>query len=96
MLSYRHISTWLRPDSCSRIARIRASFVWRFLLMSCGMVWGLWWVGNPRAIISTGTSLRDLPTQTSRRYTLNQTSSRKGQLSSDNSPDCLNTGVLGP
>jgi hypothetical protein len=25
------------------------------------MVWGLGWVGNPRAIISTGTSQRDLP-----------------------------------
>jgi hypothetical protein len=35
------------------------------------MVWGLGWVGNPRAIISTGTSQRDLPNPFSEQWEAN-------------------------
>jgi hypothetical protein len=54
ILSYRQISVWLRPASCSRMART-APPSWRFLPIRCAMFRDSGWVGNPRAISSAGT-----------------------------------------
>ena len=53
MFSSLQISAWLRPDSCSRMAWICASFVCRFLLIIVVFMGVVWWLGNPLTNIST-------------------------------------------